>query len=512
MIALIISGYLAWVAFSAGEVAGCSGGEVFDCGHVLTSQYAKVFGIPVSVPAFALYASLLGVLAFFRPSTPRNLLRMGWNVLTVGAIAAGLAAFWFIGIQVFELEHLCAYCLGAHSCGIVLAAYVLWKRPLGSFRTASLSGLSFVGVAALVVIQLNTEPPPTFDVEHFDEAEEILVADAGDTSAEVFGAPVPFAPPGAELVAPPVIEPPVIEPPVLPEEFAPPVLVEDSPPVSEAVADDDSKSADKKESATPPELTSIGHTRVISDSASDDSSEDEGIDVAAAAFLFFSPSSTTVLEKFLAFDESSAKQTEQVVEVKTPEPRLVTVSGKKFSLNTRHWPLLGDPDAKYIFVEMFDYTCPHCRNTHKAIDGAFDKYGDDLAIIALPVPLDGSCNDTVRRTSASHHNACELARIAVAVWRVDRTKFKEFHDWMFGGTRSSSSARAEAERLVGKEKLTAELKLPHAKDYISRHVDLYKKIGQGSVPKLMFPKSTMTGSVSSSRILCNTIERELAKK
>ena len=84
---------------------------------------------------------------------------------------------------------------------------------------------------------------------------------------------------------------------------------------------------------------------------------------------------------------------------------------------------------------------------------------------------------------------------------------------MFASSRrSSASARQKAEQLVGKAELTAELAKPFAGDYIKRHVDLYKKVGRGSVPKLMFPKSTMTGAVSSTRTLCRTIERELVQK
>lgn len=154
--ALSLSGYLAWTALNQIPVYGCGGGEVFDCGHVLTSKYAKVFGMPVSVPAVALYLSLLGVLAFFRPATPEKLLRAGWSVLTFGAVAAALSALWFINIQVFELEHLCAYCLGAHSCGLVLAGIILWKRPLGNWQTSAWSGVSIAAVAVMIDLQLES--------------------------------------------------------------------------------------------------------------------------------------------------------------------------------------------------------------------------------------------------------------------------------------------------------------------------------------------------------------------
>ncbi|MCP4173502.1 MAG: thioredoxin domain-containing protein [Fuerstiella sp.] len=535
--ALTLSGYLAWTALNAIPVYGCGGGEVFDCGHVLTSKYAKVFGLPVSVPAVALYLSLLTVLAFFRRNTPENLLRAGWSVLTFGAVAAALSAVWFINVQVFELEHLCQYCLGAHSCGLILAGIILWKRPLGNWQTSAWSGASMAAVAVMITAQVTSEEPDLFVVERFDDVEtsEIQITDLNEG--------IDFAPPGDalpeadgdNLFAPPVTEEPVIANNV----FAPPVnfsepadvaadpyaaTSEPETPVVDVfdkqVSGEDGTTAEPAEPAPKP--------------SADDASEST---VATAVYLFISPSTARLLSKIVFLDEPTASGTtseeKRNDEAKTvvkaqpaadsadkaatappkPEPRLVSVSGNKFRLNSRHWPLLGNPDARYIFVEMFDYTCPHCRKTQRAIDGAFKEYGDDLAVIALPVPLDGSCNDTVQGTSSSHANACELARISVAVWRVDQSKFKDFHDWLFASSRrSSASSRQKAEQLVGRTELDAELAKPHAAEYIKRHVDLYKKVGRGSVPKLMFPKSTITGAVSSSRTLCRAIERELVQQ
>lgn len=531
-VALVISGYLAWSAFNSSEVAGCGGGSVFDCGHVLTSKYAKVLGLPVSVPAFGLYASLLGVLFFMRKDAPPRFLRAGWTFLTVGAFSAGLAALWFISIQVFELEHLCSYCLGAHTCGLLLTALVLWKRPLGGFRTSALSSISMAGVAGLIAIQVNSEEPQTYVVETYDVPEPTQSAESeGDAVATTFEAPPVFEAPGAaEVIEPPVFEPPVFEPPGVSK----PVEVRAAKPVR--VEDDDQQPTEPVTDASErgPEVTSVSQEEVVAaDDENGSSNEDEAAQtddadavesskgvVAAAAFLFISPSTARVASRLLTWDEDATAKDEgdevasddAAPAAAAPEERLVTVAGKRFSLNTRHWPILGSPDAKYVFVEMFDYTCPHCRRTHQTIDEAFNKFGDDLAIIALAVPLDGKCNDTVRSTSSSHRNACELAKIAIAVWRVAPDQFKQFHDWMFEGQRSTSAAKAYAEKLVGKDRLQAELDLPHAESYISRHVDLYKRVGQGSVPKLMFPRSTMTGSVTSSRALISAIERELVKQ
>ncbi len=144
-IALAITGYLAITALRMEDVAGCSG-TYWDCSHVLHSRWSKVLTLPVSVPAFAMYTVVLASLVVCRQPGPRS--RWAWGIITVGSIAAGLAAIWFISLQVFALGHLCAYCLGAHACGLLLMLAIVWKAPLGARMTAKLASLSVLGVGA----------------------------------------------------------------------------------------------------------------------------------------------------------------------------------------------------------------------------------------------------------------------------------------------------------------------------------------------------------------------------
>jgi protein-disulfide isomerase len=190
--------------------------------------------------------------------------------------------------------------------------------------------------------------------------------------------------------------------------------------------------------------------------------------------------------------------------------RLITVAGNTITLDIRQWPLLGKPDAKYVFVEMFDYTCPYCRKTHQAVRSALEHFGDDLAIIALPVPLDAACNRTVAYTAADHAEACEIAKIAVAVWRVRRKQFAPFHSWLFDPAyrRTAAEARQHAAELVGENAIQEELNLPHAGHYIAKHVELYERVGSGSLPKFLFPRTTVSGSVESANTLIDMIGRE----
>jgi|HubBroStandDraft_6_1064221.scaffolds.fasta_scaffold104342_2 uncharacterized membrane protein len=200
-LALCITGYLAFTALRMEDVAGCSGG-FWDCSHVLHSRWSKVWALPVSVPAFALYAVLLAALAVCRQSGPRSRLLFAWGTITVGAIAAGVAAFWFAGLQIFSVRHLCPYCMAAHACGLALFLAILWKTPLGARTTAKLSGVSILGVSTLVAAQVFSAAPPTYKIEHFPTpAVKNASAPAGTNSAPKSNRP-------EKSPAPEVFEPP----------------------------------------------------------------------------------------------------------------------------------------------------------------------------------------------------------------------------------------------------------------------------------------------------------------
>lgn len=178
-------------------------------------------------------------------------------------------------------------------------------------------------------------------------------------------------------------------------------------------------------------------------------------------------------------------------------------------LETGFWPLLGKPDAELVFVEMFDYTCEHCQRTHKAIEGARQKLGDRLAIITLPVPLDAACNPSIKITDANHLESCLLAKLAIAVWSIDHDKFAEFHNYIFEKKPNYAAALTKAKELVDGEKLSTTLagKLPS--EYVAKHIALYQKAGSGTIPKLMFPKTTSVGAIESPDLIVKMIEQHL---
>ena len=439
---LCLSSYLGWAAWTSSKVAGCSAGQLFDCSHVMHSKWASFMGVPVGVFAAGLYLTTLGFLTAFYSVTNTKVKSIAQGTLIVCAVSAAIAALWFIGLQIFVLEHLCSYCLAAHTCGLLLAGIVLWKLNIGRFRTTMLSTISLAGVAVLATGQIMAKEPETFVIETFTPIEE---------TASVEGA---------------------IEDE--PEFFAAPGFEDETD-----VTDQEVIEADKNQAVDPQALNN------------NDAVNQSFVAIAqlfsGQTMLLTAPSSTSV-------NAAEPKQEEE-----KEERRIVSVNGGRLKLDAAHWALAGSPNAKLIFVEMFDYTCPHCRENHRSIKGAINRLGaDKVAVLTMVTPLDAKCNNTVGVTNGQHAEACELAKISLAVWRADKEKFAEFHDWMFeGSTPSAAKALAKAESMVGKDAMTKQLKGTLVGKYIAKHVEFYKRLGAGTVPKLLFPGTTVTGKVGS---------------
>ncbi len=457
LVALGVSIYLGYVAFTKSPVAGCGGG-LFDCNHVLNSKWSSFFGIPVAVLAAVTYVGMLlglGCSLLTRHGSPLN--RLAWMAIATLGLSAGLAALWFISLQVFAIGHYCPWCLTAHACGLAIATALLVRRPFGWKPASSLATVAAGGLAVMITVQFTSPEPPKFEeVRH-----EMIVKPGQPTSVVPGDTPVFGAPVEEES-----------------REFEPPVF---DPPFDASV---------------PRELNRM----------------QAAISGLGAMAVLLRPGLMTTLTSVSTLpqdsddppaDDSSQPQTAN------PERRLISISGGTVQLDVRQWPLIGKPDAQYVFVEMFDYACPHCRNTHRAIDEACRTLGDELAIIVLPVPLNRNCNDAVARTDAKFTESCDMARLAVACWRVNPEGFQKFHAWMFeGNTPSYAAAKRRAEELVGKESIDSELARKAPGQYVAKHVELYKMVGQGNVPKLLFPGTSIVGEYTSGSSLVDKIRRE----
>jgi uncharacterized membrane protein len=184
-----------------------------------------------------------------------------------------------------------------------------------------------------------------------------------------------------------------------------------------------------------------------------------------------------------------------------PDPgrkRDIEIFNGRFHFTIPEVPLLGMPAASNIIVILYDYTCETCREMHGSLGQVRKQLGAELAVIALPVPLDPACNPVLKQTLPAHSNACEYARIALAVHRAAPNEFEQFDEWLFSrpALPQLETARAEAVKLVGAQALEAALRDGTVDTQIKSNMNVFVASflrGNGSLPQIISGDKVATG-------------------
>jgi protein-disulfide isomerase len=198
-----------------------------------------------------------------------------------------------------------------------------------------------------------------------------------------------------------------------------------------------------------------------------------------------------------------------------PRPRdmkLVEVfgpAGGRITVDPAAHPRFGPPRAKYVVVELFDYTCPHCRLLDGYLAEARRRYGDQLTVLPLVVPLHPECNAYVDSVKPGKEHACAYARLALAVWRTKPDAFEAFHRWLLDSAPSPEAARQRAAELLGAEGLDQALADERLRDEIAANVKVYMQLGGGLLPKLIYRDHVTEGKPASARQLFDFLEDDV---
>lgn len=194
--------------------------------------------------------------------------------------------------------------------------------------------------------------------------------------------------------------------------------------------------------------------------------------------------------------------------------RRIGVLNGKLQVDVHDVPVLGSPDAATLVVILYDYCCPHCRRTHGYLVEGLERYGGQFGLLLLPMPLDEDCNRSILEgeTEPRFEEACDLARLALAVWRADRSAFATYDAWLYEPEmpRSAAEARAEAESLVGAESLEAALGDAWIEERIAADVEAYIASGAETIPIVLSPgMAAVVGRPESAEELFGILEEEL---
>jgi uncharacterized membrane protein len=195
-------------------------------------------------------------------------------------------------------------------------------------------------------------------------------------------------------------------------------------------------------------------------------------------------------------------------------PRLLQLHGDLFQLDLREVPLMGSPEAPAIIVQLFDYSCPHCRALHPILLEACRALSNQLAVASLPMPLATNCNPLLKRSIAAHTNACAYARAGLAVWRANPAKQPVFDEWIFSPSHPPSPevVEVEAMRLVGTNAFQQALKDPWVQQQLDLDIRLYGtnyfRYHNSVLPELMIGTNIVSGSIANVRDLYSLLSAQ----
>ncbi|MBA4021373.1 MAG: Vitamin K epoxide reductase [Gordonia sp.] len=115
-------------------VPSCSINPVVNCGSIMDTSQAAVFGFPNSLLGIAGFAALLAV-AVMMGRTPQRFVLIG---LQVGLTAALVFVHWLIFQSFYRIGALCPYCMAVW-VAVVLAFWYVSLRTADEFATTERS-------------------------------------------------------------------------------------------------------------------------------------------------------------------------------------------------------------------------------------------------------------------------------------------------------------------------------------------------------------------------------------
>jgi uncharacterized membrane protein/glutaredoxin len=137
-----------------GDSAACAAG----CGRVLSSPYATVFGLPLTLFGFLAYAGM-GIMALaplaINSDTSRefrqDLENWTWQLLLVGSAAMTVFSGYLMYLLAFEIQAVCLYCITSAILSVSLLTLTLLGRSWDD-----LGQVMFTGVLVSMVTLVGT--------------------------------------------------------------------------------------------------------------------------------------------------------------------------------------------------------------------------------------------------------------------------------------------------------------------------------------------------------------------
>jgi len=153
----ILTAYLT-VQKWTGQTVGCAAGatEAGSCSNVLNSEYATVFGQPLSLFGFLAYGAIvlfsvgpLLVSPDQKKSLRKQLEQSTWLLLLIQSVAMTVFSGYLMYVLAFDLQTVCPYCIGSAFFSLSLFSLTLLGRDWEDLGQVFFTGI-VVGMITLV--------------------------------------------------------------------------------------------------------------------------------------------------------------------------------------------------------------------------------------------------------------------------------------------------------------------------------------------------------------------------
>jgi dihydroorotate dehydrogenase subfamily 2 len=112
-------------------VLPCSSTQLVDCGKVLDSQYAILWGVPLAVWGLIFYSTLFVISMFYGFTNKKTLIYLMLGQTTIGA----LFSLYLVYLQLGVLNAICVYCMisALNSVALFLITHIIFARHYKAF-------------------------------------------------------------------------------------------------------------------------------------------------------------------------------------------------------------------------------------------------------------------------------------------------------------------------------------------------------------------------------------------
>jgi uncharacterized membrane protein/protein-disulfide isomerase len=166
----------------------------------------------------------------------------------------------------------------------------------------------------------------------------------------------------------------------------------------------------------------------------------------------------------------------------------------------------GNPNGKRKLVLFTCLSCTHCRDLSDQLNAVLKVYPADYRLEVRFAPLSPECNPAWPKetiVALAHQEACEIARISLALAAVDPMGFESFCDWIYDNQEvmTAKLASKEARLRIGSDRFDHSLSSSAVHRRLANDVETAGRFGIRAVPQLIVPGGKVDGASSAQELL-----------